>query len=96
MVIPFFNWKHGAGGPHCDDTPIPLERMIYIGDGLTDVPALRLMAEKGGQSCLVFDSDDEAGRAQAQKLFKAGEACQCCPADYRPGTLLEVTIRRYI
>jgi hypothetical protein len=35
--------------------PIPFDRMVYFGDGDTDIPSMRLVKEQGGCSLAVFD-----------------------------------------
>ncbi len=37
-----------------EERPVPFEHIIYIGDGLTDVPAMKLVKEQGGVSIGVY------------------------------------------
>ena len=41
-----------------NDRPIPFRRMIYIADGLTDIPCMKLVKVNGGYSISVYDSKD--------------------------------------
>ena len=36
---------------------VPLRHMIYVGDGLTDIPCFSLMKQNGGKGFGVFDKD---------------------------------------
>lgn len=70
---------------------IPFRNMIYIGDGITDVPCMRLVKANGGQSIGVYA---EAGsRTAAEDLLKAGRVNFIAPADYRPGGEAEGIVR---
>ena len=42
--------KHQAD----EDKPVPFTHMIYIGDGLTDVPSMKLVKSSGGHSIAVY------------------------------------------
>ena len=44
-----------------EDRPQPFSRMIYIGDGETDVPAMKMVNYQGGYSLAVYPPR-EAGR----------------------------------
>lgn len=72
-----------------EDRPIPFTRMIYFGDGLTDVPCMRLVQEYGGYSIAVFQPDGEdagKGMKRALNLQQQGRAVFTAPADYREGS----------
>lgn len=61
---------------------IPFRNMIYIGDGITDVPCMRLVKANGGQSIGVYAG--ETGRRAVEELKKADRVNFIAPADYRP------------
>lgn len=68
---------------------IPFSNMIYIGDGLTDVPCMKLVKSSGGNSVAVYQ--EEGGVADS--LLVHGRAGYIAPADYRAGGKLDKTIR---
>jgi phosphoserine phosphatase len=39
--------------------PIPFERMIFLGDGDTDIPAMKMLTYQGGHSIAVYDEQRE-------------------------------------
>ena len=65
------------------DRRIPFGNMIYIGDGLTDVPCMRLVKAYGGQSIAVYDRN--RGKAAAESLLAADRVNFCIAADYSSG-----------
>ncbi len=64
--------------------PIPFPNMIYIGDGMTDVPSMALTKKNGGHTIAVFQKDEEKSLATCRKLLDAGRVDFIAPADYRP------------
>jgi hypothetical protein len=69
------------------DRPIPFQNMIYVGDGMTDVPSMALTKKSGGHTVAVYHPSGK-GRATCVKLLNAGRADFIAAADYRPGSKL--------
>jgi 2-hydroxy-3-keto-5-methylthiopentenyl-1-phosphate phosphatase len=76
------------------DRRIPFERMIYIGDGATDVPCMKLVKEQGGHSIAVYRP--YASRQEAFSLIDEGRVNFVIAADYRRDKPLEKTVKRII
>jgi phosphoserine phosphatase len=79
--------------------PIPFERMIFIGDGDTDIPSMKMVRLQGGHSIAVFDPNDwptsGSGRAQEKifKLISEDRVHFVAPGDYTEGSQLDITIK---
>ena len=73
---------------------IPFRNMIYIGDGLTDVPCMKLVKTNGGQSIAVFDQ--EKGQEAAQKLRTDGRVNFIAAADYGVNSDMETIVQAII
>ncbi len=70
------------------ERPIPFANMIYVGDGMTDVPSMALTKKSGGHTVAVFDPKKESQRATCVKLLDAGRADFIAAADYRKASKL--------
>jgi phosphoserine phosphatase len=68
--------------------PIPFANMVYIGDGMTDVPSMALTKKSGGHTVAVYDSKSERQRSICMKLLEAGRADFMAEADYRKASKL--------
>lgn len=77
-----------------DERRVPFRNMIYIGDGLTDVPCMKLVKSNGGQSIAVFDP--EKGPSSASSLLKADRVNYIVPADYSPASHIETIVHAII
>lgn len=73
-----------------DERPVPFRNMIYIGDGLTDVPCMKLVKVNGGYSIAVYQ---EGQRAKVEDLLRHGRVDFFALADFSEGSDLDVTVR---
>jgi len=75
---------------HMDEAkrPIPFQNMVYVGDGMTDVPSMALTKKNGGHTVAVYDRRNAKGKATCVKLLHAGRADFIAEADYRPDSKL--------
>lgn len=76
-----------------DSKRVPFRNMIYIGDGLSDVPCMKMMRAYGGQAIAVYQEDNRAG---VEDLLSKGRVDFIFPADYRAGMGLDTTVQNII
>jgi len=74
--------------------PVPFQNMIYIGDGLTDVPSMTVVQANGGNSIAVHKHPgDEDGTNKSlevcKELLSIGRVNFIAPADYSENSPLE-------
>ncbi len=65
-----------------EDRPIPFSEMIYIGDGATDIPAMKMILYKGGHAIAVYPPSKKHAKKEATKLLKQKRASYVVMADY--------------
>jgi hypothetical protein len=76
-----------------DERAIPFRNMVYIGDGYTDVPCMKLVKSGGGYSVAVYTR----GKSEnAGSLLRDGRVDFVAPADYTDGGELDATVRDII
>lgn len=68
---------------------MPFSRMVYFGDGYTDIPSMKLVKVNGGHSIAVYDPDKQEHKSMAAQLLKEGRVNFFAKADYAPGSDLE-------
>ncbi len=71
---------------------IPYSRMIYIGDGETDVPCMRMIRSQGGYGVCVYDKCSHNSVDVAKKIVKDDRVDVSVCADYSAGGKLEAEI----
>jgi len=68
--------------------PIPFQNIIYIGDGMTDVPSMALTKKNGGHTVAVYPTRNRTDRDICVKLLSAQRVDFIAPADYRADSKL--------
>ena len=76
-----------------DSKRVPFTNMIYVGDGLSDVPCMKMMRSYGGQAIAVYQPES---RSAVEELLARGRVDFIFPADYREGTGLDTTVKNII
>ena len=74
---------------------IPFENIVYFGDGLTDVPSMKVVLEQGGNTVAVY-KDEKTRVALASKLQSDNRATFVVKADYSNNTKVDKLIKSLI
>ncbi|HEY5956718.1 MAG TPA: HAD family hydrolase [Polyangiaceae bacterium] len=78
------------------ERPVPFSRIIYFGDGDTDIPSMKMVRHQGGHSVAVFDPKRWINRELQNKVYNLiaeDRAHFVVPADYRDGSQLDITVK---
>ena len=76
--------------------PVPFNHIIYLGDGDTDIPCMRLVKDQGGCSIAVFSPmnwEKPKNQKKIEKLISEDRVNYVVPGDYTKGTQLDVTVK---
>jgi hypothetical protein len=77
-----------------DERPIPFDRMIFLGDGETDIPTMKMLTHKGGHSVAVYDSKrTDRDLDKIHKLISDGRVEFVAPADYGENTQIDIIVK---
>lgn len=85
-----------------DKRPMPFSRMAYLGDGETDVPAMKMIKLQGGTAIAVYDQDKKpkknmpSPRQICEELIEQKRADFIAPADYTENSRLDRIIKTWI
>jgi hypothetical protein len=71
-----------------DRRRVPFRNMIYFGDGMTDIPSMKLTKANGGHSVAVYSDD----RSEADRMLLDGRVDFVLKADYGEGGELETAV----
>ena len=76
-----------------DSKRVPFCNMIYIGDGLSDVPCMKMMKAYGGCAIAVYQ---ENNKSKVEELLLGDRVDFIFPADYRKEGRLDKTVHNLI
>lgn len=75
-----------------EDRVIPFTRMIYFGDGQTDIPSMKLTKERNGIAIAVYQPKSQHKKT-AIKLLSDGRVNFALPADYSEGKQIDKVVK---
>ena len=79
------------------ERPVPFSRMIYVGDGTTDIPCMRLVKNSGGHSIAVYNpASAKVGRKDLASLIRDNRVNHVCAADYTEGSEIDRLVKLII
>jgi len=76
-----------------EDRRVPFRNMIYVGDGITDVPSMTVVHKSGGHAIAVYDPHRKVPR-EVKNMIAERRAEHFAPADFRPESLLMKILHR--
>lgn len=79
-----------------NERPVPFKRMIYVGDGTTDIPCMRLVKNSGGHSIAVYNPEQKGARRELGSLIHDNRVSHVCPADYTEGSEMDILVKTII
>lgn len=76
--------------------PVPFKNFIYIGDGETDIPAMKMVTYQGGWSIVVYPKSVRGRKDSAHQLVAEQRADIAVPADYSADAALDRAVKAAI
>lgn len=78
-----------------NERPLPFANMIYLGDGETDIPAMKMVTYQGGRAIAVYPKGrgGAKGKALCKELVENKRANGAAAADYTTGGNLDKAVK---
>jgi hypothetical protein len=81
--------------PH-EDRRVPIDQMIYVADGPSDVPVFTVVKQMGGKTYAVYDPKNEKEFEQTCDLVERSRVHNNGPADYRAESPTSIWMKQKI
>jgi phosphoserine phosphatase len=80
-----------------NERDVPFKNIVFIGDGVTDIPCFRLVKDQGGHSIAVYQKGKRGAKKDAEELIKTGGRVNfALPADYTDGSKLDRAVKAVV
>ena len=76
------------------ERPVPFSRMIFLGDGDTDIPTMKMLTFQGGHSIAVYDPKrDDRDLSKIHRLISDDRANFVGSADYSEDSQIDIIVK---
>ena len=72
---------------------IPFRRIIYFGDGLTDIPSMKMVKDRNGNAIAVYKPKSKHSKDKAINLLRDDRVNFALPADYSEGKDIDNVVK---
>ena len=72
---------------------IPFRRIIYFGDGLTDIPSMKMVKDRNGNAIAVYKPKSSHSKIKAINLLRDDRVNFALPADYSEGKDIDNVVK---
>ena len=79
-----------------EERPVPFSNMVFIGDGETDIPAMKMVKVNGGHSIAVYKPTKKDAKTKAKELIKDNRVNMITQADYQENSMIDKYIKALI
>ena len=79
-----------------EDRRIPIDQIIYVADGPSDVPVFAVVKQMGGKTYAVYDPSNENEFAQTCELVEGARVHNNGPADYSVGSTTYIWMKQKV
>ncbi len=76
--------------------PIPFRNMLYIGDGMTDVPSMTVLKKNGGFAIAVYKKNNRESRSVCARLLRGNRIDFYAEANYEESSELETQTKKIL
>ncbi len=78
------------------ERPIPFKHIVFVGDGMTDIPCMRLVKNAGGHAIAVYNPEFEDVPPIMVPLIQHDRVNYVSRADYRAGEEMDMLMGRIL